>query len=175
MTEFDGLVLTGGSARRLGGVDKPSLVVGDRSMVGRAVDALRDARRVIVIGPGGDVIEDPPGGGPVAAIAAGLALVRAPVVAILAADLPFVTSPTVDVLVASAPAVAVDDRGREQYLLAAYPTEVLRSALPVVPHGARLSDVVAALRPHRVQLSGFPPPWWDCDTDQELEQARAWA
>lgn len=172
---FDGLVLAGGRARRLGGSDKTALAVGGRRMLDTAVAALSGAGRVVVVGPGHDVVEDPPGGGPVAAVAAGLARVTAPVVAVLAADLPFVTAEVVARLVASAPAAAVDDDGRLQPLLAAYETAALRKALPSVPAGARLLDVVESLVPQAVRFDLLPPPWWDCDTAEQLEQARGWA
>jgi molybdopterin-guanine dinucleotide biosynthesis protein A len=175
MVVFDGLVLAGGRATRLGGVDKPSLPVGGQPMLARALAALQEARAVTVVGPGGDVVEEPRGGGPVAAIAAGLVRVTAPIVVVLAADLPFVTAAVVRELVAQAPAVGLDDDGREQYLLAAYPTELLRKALPPVLSGARMRDVVAQFPVTRMTLAGNPPPWWDCDTEQELAQAQAWA
>jgi molybdenum cofactor guanylyltransferase len=172
---FDGLVLAGGRARRLGGADKPALEVSGRPLLDSAREALRGARRVVVVGPGGDTTEDPPGGGPLAALAAGLSLCDAPVVAVLAADLPFVTAAVVSLLVEAAPALAVDDQGRDQYLLAAYPTDGLRRLLPASPTGARMRDVVEALAPRRLPLPGWPPPWWDCDTAEDLEQARQWS
>ena len=173
--DFDGLVLAGGRARRLGGTDKTALAVGGRRMVDAAVAALAGAGRVTVVGPGHDVVEEPPGGGPVAAIAAGLARVAAPVVVVLAADLPFVTPGVVARLVAAAPAAATDDHGRLQPLLAAYDTSALRAALPSVPAGARLVDVVQSLAPQSIRFEEHPPPWWDCDTAEQLEQARGWA
>lgn len=172
---FDGLVLAGGRGRRLGGPEKPGLLVGGRPMIDAVRAALAAAGTVTVVGPGGDLVEDPPGGGPVAAIAAGLARVVAPVVAVLAADLPFVTAATVRVLVDAAPATAVDDRGRAQYLLGAFPTEALRAALPADPRGARVRDVMRLLAPQGIRFDQRPPPWWDCDTAEQLEQARSWA
>lgn len=173
--EFDGLVLAGGRGRRLGGPGKPALDVGGRRMIDVVRGALEGARALTVVGPGGDLVEQPPGGGPVAAIAAGLARVTAPVVVVLAADLPFVTAETVRRLVAAAPATAVDDEGRAQYLLGAYPTSALRAALPADPRGARVGDVVRSLAPQGVRFDERPPPWWDCDTAEQLEQARRWA
>ena len=172
---FDALILAGGGARRLGGADKPALEVAGRPLLDVARAALRDASRVVVVGPGGDVTEDPPGGGPLAALAAGLIRCDAPVVVVLAADLPFVTAEVVSLLVEAAPALAVDDQGRDQYLLGAYPTEALRRLMPSSPAGARMTAVIDGLAPRRLELPGWPPPWWDCDTAEELEQARRWA
>ncbi|MGH3739543.1 MAG: molybdenum cofactor guanylyltransferase, partial [Micromonosporaceae bacterium] len=77
---YAAIVLAGGAARRLGGADKPGLAVAGRSLLSRVLDAVADAYPRIVVGPPrqlpGDVIltrEQPPGGGPVAALAAGLA------------------------------------------------------------------------------------------------------
>ncbi|MGW6129156.1 molybdenum cofactor guanylyltransferase [Cellulomonas sp. NPDC055163] len=83
---YDALVLAGGRARRLGGVSKPDVLVAGRRLLAHVLDAAAagpggGARRTVVVAPGsvavpGDVLrtlEDPPDGGPVAGIAAGLA------------------------------------------------------------------------------------------------------
>ncbi|MEU5399582.1 DUF6457 domain-containing protein [Streptomyces sp. NPDC005963] len=76
---FDAIVLAGGSAQRLGGADKPGLSVGGRTLLDRVLSASRGARRTVVVGgrrgterPVVWAREDPPGGGPVAALDAGL-------------------------------------------------------------------------------------------------------
>ena len=184
---FDAIVLAGGSSRRLGRA-KTIEQVGGRPLLGRVTDALVDAQRVIVVGCAdgagrADVVvcEDPPGSGPVAALAAGVAAVQAAVVLTLAGDLPFLTAAALRVLIgAIAPAdvaLAVDGRGRDQYLLAAWRTDALRARLRDVddPIGARLGDLVGASSVRRVRLDGDPPPWWDCDTDHDLARAREWA
>lgn len=173
-TGYDGLVLAGGRSRRMGRPDKAELVVGGRSMLAAARNALSHAERSVVVGPGGDVLEEPPGGGPVAAIAAGLTRLSAEVVVVLAADLPFVTVDAVQTLADAAPAVALDDRGVPQYLLAAYLSADLHRALPEQPEGASLRSVVEAMAPRAITLDGTPPPWWDCDTPKQLAQARSW-
>ncbi|MGW0901366.1 NTP transferase domain-containing protein, partial [Streptomyces goshikiensis] len=40
---YDAIVLAGGAARRLGGVDKPALPVGARTLLDRVLDACPDA------------------------------------------------------------------------------------------------------------------------------------
>lgn len=174
LPKFDGLILAGGRGRRLGLPHKPSVRVGDLSMIDIARAALRDAVSVTVVGEGYDIVESPPGGGPVAAIAAGLARVTQPVTVVLAADLPFVTSAFVNVLVAAAPSICVDDSGHPQYLLGVYLTSQLRQAMPATPGGAPMRQVFERLEATMIQPSDVPPPWWDCDTADELAQAREW-
>ncbi|OLT54673.1 molybdenum cofactor guanylyltransferase [Cellulosimicrobium sp. CUA-896] len=78
---FDALVLAGGRARRLG-TPKPGLVVAGRRLLDHALAATAGAGATVVVGPreladpARYVLtrEDPPFGGPVAAIAAGLAV-----------------------------------------------------------------------------------------------------
>lgn len=76
---FAAVVLAGGRARRLSGVDKAGLRVAGRTLLGHVLVATADAEPVVVVGPerpAAGVVwtrEDPPGGGPVAALAAGLA------------------------------------------------------------------------------------------------------
>jgi molybdenum cofactor guanylyltransferase len=99
------IVLAGGRASRLGGADKPALVVGTRTLLAAVVSAAAGAGagHVVVVGPSRPVTdagavtsgriefvrEEPPGTGPVAGLRCGLAGVCAQWVAVLAADLPF--------------------------------------------------------------------------------------
>ncbi|WP_436772001.1 NTP transferase domain-containing protein [Yinghuangia sp. YIM S09857] len=188
---FDAVVLAGGAARRLGGRDKPALRVGGRTLLDRAVAACAGAGRVIAVGPerttAADVRwlrEDPPGGGPVAAVAAGLAAVEAPYVLLLAADLPFVTREVtgrlLDALVRAAEGpgprpdgvLLVDADGRDQPLLAAYRTEALRAALAAVgePHGAALRRMLTPLALERA--ADAEGAAFDCDTWPQVRAAR---
>lgn len=82
MTGIDAIILAGGRAGRLGGASKPDLVVGGRRLLETAIEAARSAgcRSIVVVGPPSleapgclVVREDPPFGGPVAGLAAGLA------------------------------------------------------------------------------------------------------
>ncbi|NBH02981.1 NTP transferase domain-containing protein, partial [Amycolatopsis sp. SID8362] len=47
---YAGIVLAGGSARRLSGVDKPALSVGGKPLLTRAIHALSGAGRVVAVG-----------------------------------------------------------------------------------------------------------------------------
>lgn len=99
-----GIVLAGGTAARMDGVDKAGLELGGRTLLELALDALLDADEVVVVGPETVrtsrpvtfVTEDPPKGGPVAGLLAGVdALLRRPtLVAVLAVDMPRVTAYT---------------------------------------------------------------------------------
>jgi molybdenum cofactor guanylyltransferase len=188
---FAAVVLAGGAGRRLGGARKPLLPVGGRPMLARVLDAVAAAAPRVVVGPP-DLVppagvlpagvlrtwEEPPGGGPVAAIAAGLVLVPARVehVAVLAADLPFLTaadlawlSPADD----TDGAVFVDENGREQWLCGMWWTDALRSRLAAVGEvaGRSLREVLAPLRVALVTTTARPAPWYDCDTEEQLREA----
>lgn len=51
MSTVDAIVLAGGRASRMGGVDKPAIVVGGRSMLDAALSAVSDCTRIVVVGP----------------------------------------------------------------------------------------------------------------------------
>ncbi|WP_410661968.1 molybdenum cofactor guanylyltransferase [Amycolatopsis sp. lyj-84] len=176
---YAGIVLAGGAARRLSGVDKPALTVGGKPLLAKALAALADADPVIVVGPErpgfGDVLwtrESSPGTGPVAAVAAGLALVRTEVVVVLAGDLAGVRKSTVERLVAalgSAPgAVLVDAAGERQWLLGAWRTEALRGALPEKVENASLRRALGGLE--LVEVAEEPGESDDIDTPEDLDR-----
>ncbi|TLG09532.1 molybdenum cofactor biosynthesis protein [Nocardia cyriacigeorgica] len=187
MTAADAIVLAGGRASRMGGVDKPAIVIGGRSMLNVALDAVAACGRTVVVGPRRaeldpavrQVREVPPGAGPVAAIGAGLRALgaeAAPRIVVLAADLPFLTEWAVADLLrrsdqSGADAVfAADESGRPQYLIGVWRRDALTARL------ARLDSLVnqpmKALVPDdtvMVRLDGIT----DCDTDEEVRAARA--
>src|SRR4051794_41365337 len=77
---YAAVVLAGGRAARMGGQPKPQLDVGGRPMLAAVLAAVADAAPRVVVGPPqpvppGVVVgrEDPPRGGPLAAVRAGLA------------------------------------------------------------------------------------------------------
>ncbi|MBB3666232.1 CTP:molybdopterin cytidylyltransferase MocA [Prauserella sediminis] len=173
------MVVAGGEARRLGGVDKPMLEIDGRTLLARSLEALAGADPLVVVGPRREGVsgvrwtrEEPPGGGPVAAVAAGLSLVDRPRVVVLAADLRGITAAVVDRLLgaldrdpgAGGPeggtvrgaadrppadavdgAVLVDSAGRRQWLVGAWRTAALRAALPTRPEGLALRRVLSGL------------------------------
>lgn len=90
------VLLVGGEGRRMGGIAKPLLTLEGRSLLARTVEASVEAGvgPIVAVGPmleeSDDVVwttEEPPLGGPVAGIAAGLARMPADRVLILAGDL----------------------------------------------------------------------------------------
>ncbi len=184
MTEslrFAGIVLAGGSARRLSGVDKPELRVGGISLLGRAVEALSGADPVVVCGPrrpGYDTVvwtrEAVPGAGPVAALAAGLEAVDAEIVVLLAADLPGIRRSTVERLrstvVSADGAVLVDAAGERQWLVSAWRTAALREVMPERPDNASLRRTLGGLR--IAEVPAEPGESDDIDTPEDLEKHR---
>lgn len=160
----DAVVLAGGRAARLG-TPKPGVVVGGRPLLEHALAATRGARRTVVVGPedlaapGRYALtrEDPPFGGPVAGIAAGLAALpddgAAPWVLVLACDVPGAARAVPALLDAArrrthdeAGVLAVRD-GREQWLVGLYERAALDAALDALPtvHGASVRRLLADL------------------------------
>jgi molybdopterin-guanine dinucleotide biosynthesis protein A len=191
---FDAVVLAGGRGTRLGGTDKPGLIVGGQTLLGAVVSAVTSAGadRIVVVGPERPAAlgprqvrytrEELPGGGPVPALRRGLDEVTAPAVVLLAADLPFLRPEHVGrLLTALGPdgrdfpgVVLLDDSGRPQWLVSCWLAELLRAGLDRYP-GSSMSGLLAPLDP--VLLSdetpaGDLPPWFDCDTDEDLHHAR---
>lgn len=205
--ELDGIILAGGRAERLGGASKPDLVVGGRSLLRTAIEAARAAgcERIIVVGPpeldapGCTVVrESPPFGGPVAAVAAGLAALPsagrgAPGQAgrvsrrdhgdllVLACDMPDAADAVRRLLAALPGAGAgdgvclVDGDGRRQWLAAIYSRSSLERALGELAAesgvaGASMRRLAASLDLASVADGGSTH---DIDTWSDLEQARS--
>lgn len=174
------MILAGGTASRLGGVAKPQLEVGGVTLLDRVVAACAGAGRIIVVGPAQPVAvevswarEDPPGGGPVAGLAAAAPYVTAPVVLTLAADLPGI-APAVAELLASVPAdgvAALATAGRTNYLAAAWRTASLRAALAgLVPAGASMRSLFDGVP--LVAVGDTEGRGRDIDTWDDVDRAR---
>jgi molybdopterin-guanine dinucleotide biosynthesis protein A len=149
------IVLAGGQARRLGGVDKALVEIDGVTMLDRVLAAAApNCDRLVVVGPPrattvADVrftMEAEPGGGPVPAVAAGLAEVpNADTILVLAVDLALLAPEHVEVLIAglgddTVDAVAAQDHhGQPNPLLAAYRGDVLRATV-----GSLSRDMAAA-------------------------------
>jgi molybdopterin-guanine dinucleotide biosynthesis protein A len=186
---YDAVVLAGGAARRLGGADKPGVRVGGRALLDRVLAACADARTTVVVAdprptarPVVRAREEPPGGGPLAALDAGLRPVTADRVLVLSADLPFLDRDTVRRLLDALGAgradgvLLVDAEGREQPLVAAYRTLVLRRELTALTaeHGA-LTGLPLRRLTGRLDLARITDPVasFDCDTWADIARARA--
>jgi molybdopterin-guanine dinucleotide biosynthesis protein A len=160
-TDVGAVVLSGGAAARLGGVDKASVEVGGRTLLEHALAALADVPEVVVVGaevptsrPVTFTREDPPGGGPAAGLLAGLRrFARTPAwVVVLAVDMPLVSRDTVHRLTTDRHGdgvLLVDQDGRSQYLCAAYSVAALERARTAADsdsgHGLAMRDLVAGL------------------------------
>lgn len=181
---LDAVILAGGAATRMGGLDKPGLTIAGRTLlehVAAIVRAHAPDAGVTVVGPERDlppalyVREDPPGAGPVPALRAGLPNVRAPWCALLAADLPYLRPEHLAALAHAADpangAVLVDASGREQWLTGLWRTDTLREALATYTRNS-LFGLLGPLEPAHVPLSGAPDSF-DVDTPEALTRARA--
>jgi molybdopterin-guanine dinucleotide biosynthesis protein A len=119
----------------------------------------------------------------VPALRAGIARVAEPRLLLLAADLPFLRAAHLRTLLAaterteSAGALLLDGQGKKQWLISCWRSEPLRSAVSEYG-GASLGGVLGPLDPAEVTIAqepDQPPPWLDCDTDEDLAAAMAFA
>lgn len=180
------VVLTGGRGRRLGEADKAMLVLGGSTLLDRALAATR-GRRVVLVGPHrraeprvSTTREEPPGGGPAAGIAAGMALLardarcaRMSPVGLLAIDQAGVTSTTWRRLAA---AVAAHDAtgavltagGRRQYGVGVFRTDAIAAALArrAEWHGISLRELLDPLI--GVEVAATATEARDIDTADDL-------
>jgi len=190
---FDAVVLAGGLARRLEGVDKPALEIGGLTLLDRVLEACVAARDVVCVGPRRTTRravrwtrEDPPGAGPVAALAAGLAAEiddgagragGAPRVVLLAADLPLLDARLVHSLWTNSRghdgAVLVDPDGRDQWLTACYARRVLEAR--IAEHGGTTAGLSMRGLLAGLDLARIPDPGgqsFDCDTWEDVSHVR---
>lgn len=149
------IVLAGGEGRRLGGASKADVSVGGRRLLERVVAGVRPfvAGRIVAVAPDSvDVppgvlrtLEDPPAGGPLAGIDAGLEALGASAAAgeppAAERDMVFVFAVDTPQAGALAPRLAAAARGRDgavvvggeppfrQFLQAIYRIEALRAAI----------------------------------------------
>lgn len=159
---FDAIILAGGAGKRLGGVDKGALSIDGRTLLDRVIDAVSGARRVVVVGEppttAGDaritvVRERPAGGGPAAAIGAGVATLQgSAAVVVLACDMPGIAAalpPLLDGLASmpEADGVLARDGDRIQYLAGVHRLAALRAAVEGrgTLHGTSVRELMGAL------------------------------
>lgn len=171
-------------------MDKPAVSIGGRTLLDRVLGACREAGRAVVVGGRRATVrpvvwarEEPPGSGPLAALAAGVRHVDADTVVVLSGDLPFLEDGGVRALVdalagGSAEGVlSVDPEGRDQPLVAAYRTEPLRRelALLAAEHG-NLTGLPLRLLVQELDVLRIPSgplASFDCDTWEDIATARA--
>lgn len=176
------VVLAGGAARRMGGMDKTQLLFGGATLLDRAAHAAPRADPVVVVGPPREVSrpvrwvrEDPVGGGPAAALGAGLQVVppgRA--VLVLAADLLRATELASALLsdpLESDLRVVLDTSGAPQWaacLLSPGVADAVRADPP--PAGASLRATLGSWDHAGVAVDEFTA--LDVDTPDDLRLAR---
>lgn len=177
------VVLAGGSSRRFG-ADKLSAPLGGSSVLERAVAGIPSGWPVVLVGPARPlarpgarwVREDPPGGGPLAAVLTGLAACDGGVVAVLAGDMPAggVVLPSLVAALGAeetvGAAVAEDDEGRVTPLLGVYRRSSLAHLGLGTGHGGR---AMALLDAGYVSVHVGTAAARDVDTPQALAAAEA--
>jgi molybdopterin-guanine dinucleotide biosynthesis protein A len=171
-----GLLLTGGSSRRLG-TSKALLRLDGQRFVDRTARALESVcDYVLEVGPGygawASAREEPPGSGPLAALAAGGAALEAAdrrgMAIVLAVDLPFIDESVLRWLARHPGAASVVPRvaGIPQPLCARYTPEALEMAATLVARGERAV---------RSLLDVTPVHYADADEWGVVADARAFA
>jgi molybdopterin-guanine dinucleotide biosynthesis protein A len=184
---YDAIVLAGGTSRRLDRVDKADLDVGGTTLLERALDSVASAERSVVVADPRPLArsvvwarEEPAGAGPVAATAAGLTKVQAPVVVVIACDMPLLTSDTIQRLrtrlAGASPkvdaAMLVDEHGQRQLLVAAYHRVALEAALRVLGD-ARNQSMRTLVQPMRImEVASVGAEALDCDTWEDVRRSQ---
>ncbi|MFK4805625.1 NTP transferase domain-containing protein [Microbacterium sp. LWS13-1.2] len=189
-----GILLAGGRGTRVDGAVKPLFEVGGRTLLSAAVTAATDAgaRPLTVVAPVLDeslpvgwVREDPPFGGPAAAVVTALASWPAEDdpewTLVLACDLPGADA-AVRRLVDDLALLPADTEGlclgdassRPQWLTGVYRTRALRQAASALPDGGR--DLPMRRLVHELAIAVVAAPddlTRDVDTWEDLNEARA--
>jgi molybdenum cofactor guanylyltransferase len=177
-----GIVLTGGTSRRLG-FDKATVRIGAETLAERAARVLGAVcAPVVEVGPGRTGIravrEDPAGSGPLAALVAGADALGAESVVLLACDLVRIESHVLALLAGweGAPSVVPMVDGRAQLVCARYGPDAIGAARTLLASGERslraLIDLVAvdfvtdSERPAVINADAF----LDLDTPEDLER-----
>ncbi|HVQ17845.1 MAG TPA: molybdenum cofactor guanylyltransferase [Actinomycetes bacterium] len=181
------VVLAGGSARRLDGIDKALIEVNGRTLLDHAIGAWRGLCPVVVVGPArptseSDLVawcrEQPPGGGPLAGVAAALRVVTTDLVALCAVDQPLLGAAIAELIEAAQRAVSggadgawlQDSTGQAQPLASCVRRASLTAAMPFDPGDGSVKAVLASLN---LALVTVPDDVLrDVDTADDLRRIR---
>lgn len=175
------IVLAGGTSRRFGSDKLAALLPDGRSVLDHCLLGMPAGWSLVVVGPSRVVPsavagrvrfvqESPAGGGPLAGVAAGLALVDGEVVCVAPGDAPHVggvLASLVDALTGEAAvdaAVLSDGEGQANPLIAAYAVKSLRDAMPSAPANLPAQKLLAL--PHRLVQADVEVH--DIDTPDDL-------
>jgi len=181
-TTYAAVVLAGGTAARLDGVDKAGVEHAGRTLLEHALAATADAAETVVVGepvptsrPVTFTREDPPQGGPAAGLLAGVDALTGDhgSVLVLAVDMPRVGPATVARLHVAAAghdgAFLVDGSGRRA-LAGVLDAAALSRVRPDDVHGLPLHRLLAPLRLAEVVAEGEEAD--DVDTWADLRRLR---
>ena len=177
------LVPAGGGSTRFGS-DKLAARLDGTTVLDHLLAGVPPEWPVVLVGPERRVArsgvrwvrEQPPGGGPLAGVLAGVAVVETPVAVVVAGDMPF-AGPVLPVLVEAlrtagpgvAAAVALDGEGHANPVLAGYRVDAVRAAFPGPVQGGRAKRLLDL--PHvLVAVPGVGSH--DVDTPSDLARLR---
>ncbi len=179
------MILTGGSSSRFGS-NKSQAILGSRSLIENLLTGLPTEIEIVIVGPkvqdaSRSVLyarEEPPGGGPVAAIHAGLKLIESEFVAIIATDMPFAHQIWGD-LIANLPVIhdatiPLDSAGVRQTLCALYRADSLRQAFVEIGevHGQSMRNLTRLLSVRELHVQPDRQRHLiDIDTHSDLQEA----
>lgn len=192
--EATGIILAGGSSRRMGR-DKATLQLGGATALERVADAVsRVCSQVVIVsgrhspqpavGSKTEWVNDPPGmSGPLAGLASGLAAASHESTLVVACDMPFLSERLLDhllTLVEDCEAAVPVIGGTPQHLHAAYARSSLQSVGSLLRLGARsMRDLMPCLRVRyldeercrRLDPAGLS--WFNMNTPADYEEACA--
>ena len=192
-----GVILAGGQARRMGGVDKALMPLGGTTLIERAIARAAVQVGDLIINANGDpqrfahlklpVVADRVAGfaGPLAGIFAGLEWMRANRprarwLASFACDCPFFPMDMVERLIESARknrarvGVAASDSGQHHPVFAVWSAEIPETSEDVLVKGGfrKMDDFIATLPNVRVSFAADPiDPFININTPDELARA----
>jgi len=182
------VLLTGGTSRRFGS-DKSQALINGRSIIDFIVASIPDSMPLIIVGPDPKtsndrdftvVSENPPGGGPVAGLMAGLAQAKFDLLILLATDMPFALNyvlSLIDLLEKEDDAILFQDsEGFLQPLAGLYRKSALVNRFIELgdPTGESMRRFISTLKIQAVAMTQeVETAFIDIDTPADLERAIA--
>ena len=185
MIKNEVIILTGGSSTRFGS-DKSKIDFAGLPLVEQVLAYFPVETRFIVVGPSFPSTkydlrftqEDPPGGGPVAALAAGLQMVESEYVALVATDMPFAGKAIAQLFqylpLTKDALIPIDSKRKPQPLCAIYRVTSLQRALSGMAalSGKSMRSLISLLEVSEIDLGGsFASSLLDIDTPADLQSA----